>query len=71
MPRGIFLTTSDLMVLEGIHRLPSASKAMNALRDAMGKKKITLKEYADHYKIDLNEVKEALEPKQPNHKSFS
>lgn len=62
MPRGIFLTGKDVMILEACST-NMAYRILTTIRDALGKPtgtKITLKEYASYRGIDVAEVKEAL-----------
>ena len=55
MEGGIFLTAKDLMKLNGSSNYNSCANLHRAIRDSIttGKKKLTVKEYCDHEKIDF------------------
>ena len=60
--KRIILTISDLKILTDT-KAANCYKTMQHLRDAMGKtryQKITIKEYADFNRIDINEIYESL-----------
>ena len=55
MEGGIFLTVKDLMKITGSNNYNSCANLHRAIRDSIttGKKKLTVKEYCDHEKIDF------------------
>jgi hypothetical protein len=65
MEGGIFLTVKDLMKLNGSNNYFSCAKQHRAVRDGIGskKKKLTVKEYCEHEKIDFEYVWKFLRAK--------
>ena len=66
MSAGIFLTVKDLMTLTGCNNERSAAKSHQVIREciAVGKRKLTIKEYCDYEKINLKEVWDILRKEQ-------
>ena len=62
MEGGIFLTVKDLMKLTGSSNYNSCANLHRAIRDSIadGKRKLTIKEYCDHEKIDFAYVWQVL-----------
>lgn len=62
MEGGIFLTVKDLMILTGSNNYNSTGNLHRAIRDsiAKSKKKITIKEYCEHEKIEFDYVWQVL-----------
>jgi protein-disulfide isomerase len=58
MSSGIFLSIKDLMFLTGSNNYKSCAKAHHAIRDALAanKRKLTIKEYCDFEKLNLEEI---------------
>lgn len=58
MNGGIFLSAKELMILTGSQNYSSCANTHRAIRDAIadGKRKLTIKEYCDFYKIDFEYV---------------
>ena len=55
MAGGIFLTVKDLMKITGSNNYNSCANLHRAIRDTISKrkKKLTVKEYCEHEKIDF------------------
>lgn len=58
MKGGIFITVKDLMKLTGSNNYNSCANLHRAIRDGIAerKKKLTIKEYCEHEKIDFDYV---------------
>jgi hypothetical protein len=63
MPRGIFLVAKDIMILEGYKTVPAAWQALKTICASIGKPRLTIDDYAAYYKIDVQQVHNALNPK--------
>ena len=69
MAKGIYLDAKDMMILEGYKHYDNALNKLKVICAALGKPKITKKQYAEYMQVDIEEINEALEPKPK--KSFS
>lgn len=63
MAAGIFLQPKDIQILEGYSSYDAAWSALKNIRFLLNKKengRVTMREYAQHRQITVEEVKEAL-----------
>jgi len=60
---GIFITPTDIQLITGLSH-NKAQQEHKAVRDALGKttKRLTVREYCDYHKLNLDEVIDCINP---------
>lgn len=62
MPKGLYLTSKDVSILEGV-QISNAWRSLQAIKDSLGKDKsqrVTIEEYAKYRGVSVEEVNKKI-----------